>query len=298
MQPNELDAQTDFGNAAALAISKSSTPNDRAYIGEFSTTSQAIAQARGNSTVMASGISGGTAFDGNWHSIAFRRNGTAFELFVDGTRVASTTATLATGSTCNRTTLMHPLLNETTGYAKGSIQHAAIWNTSLSDSEIAAIQTARNPSATPAKSDFNGDDKADILWQNTSTGQRVIWLMNGTTLTSAVNLGFVATSWSIAGSSDFNGDGKPDIVWQNTISGQRLIWIMNGTTIAYAVNLPPEPTYWSIAGTGDFNGDGKSDILWQNNSTGQRVIWLMNGTTLQSSVNLGTVPTSWSIRNY
>src|SRR6476620_391812 len=92
---------------------------------------------------MASGFSGGTAFDGSWHSIAFRRNGTAFELFVDGTRVATTTATLATGSTCNRTTLMHMLTGETTGYAKGSIQHAAIWDTALSDSEIMAIQTAR-----------------------------------------------------------------------------------------------------------------------------------------------------------
>jgi hypothetical protein len=47
--------------------------------------------------------------------------------------------------------LMHPLLNETTGYAKGSIQHAAIWNRALSDSEIMAIQTARtiNPTPTP-----------------------------------------------------------------------------------------------------------------------------------------------------
>ena len=64
-------------------------------------------------------------------------------LFVDGTSVASTTATLATGSTCNRTTLMHMLTSGTTGYAKGSIQHAAIWNRALSDSEIMAIQTAR-----------------------------------------------------------------------------------------------------------------------------------------------------------
>ena len=133
---------TDFGSAAALAISNSSTRNDRAQIGEFS---QAVAQARGNSTVMAGGFSGGTAFDGSWHSVAFRRNATAFELFVDGTRVASTTATLDTGSTSNRTTLMHILTSRTTAYAKGSIQHAAIWNTALSDSEIVAIQTARTP---------------------------------------------------------------------------------------------------------------------------------------------------------
>src|SRR6476469_11232314 len=105
---------------------------------------------------MVRGFSGGTAFDGNWHSVAFRRNGTAFNLFVDGTSVATTTATLATGSTCNRTTLMHMLISGTTAYAKGSIQHAAIWNTALSDSEIVAIQTARtiNPTPTPTPGSF------------------------------------------------------------------------------------------------------------------------------------------------
>jgi hypothetical protein len=39
--------------------------------------------------------------------------------------------------------LMHILTSRTPAYAKGSIQHAAIWNTALSDSEIMAIQTAR-----------------------------------------------------------------------------------------------------------------------------------------------------------
>jgi cell division septation protein DedD len=142
---------TDFGVQAALAITSSLAHNNQAYIGQNRPTSQALAQARGNSAVMGSAIVGGTAFDGSWHSIAFRRNATAFELFVDGTRVASTTATLATGSTSNRTTLMHPLTSGTTSYAKGRIQHAAIWNRALSDSEIMAIQTARtiNPTPTP-----------------------------------------------------------------------------------------------------------------------------------------------------
>jgi hypothetical protein len=45
--------------------------------------------------------------------------------------------------------------------------------------------------------DFNGDCKADILWQNNSTGQRVIWLMNGTTFQSFVSFATVDTSWSI-----------------------------------------------------------------------------------------------------
>src|SRR5204862_6115830 len=81
---------TDYGNAAALAISNSSTASDRAHLGQNKPTSQAVAQARGNRSVMGSGCPCGTAFDGSWHSVAFRRNGTAFELFVDGTRVAST----------------------------------------------------------------------------------------------------------------------------------------------------------------------------------------------------------------
>ena len=67
------------------------------------------------------------------------------------------------------------------------------------------------------RSDFNGDGKSDILWQNTVTGQRIIWLMNGTAFQSSVSLGTVGTSWSIAGSNDFNGDAKPDILWQNTV---------------------------------------------------------------------------------
>src|SRR6266542_1845573 len=131
--------------------------------------------------------------------------------------------------------------------------------------------------APPVKSDFNGDGKPDILWQNSSTGQRLIWFMNGTTHTSNVSLGFVATSWSIVGSSDFNGDGKPDILWQNSATGQRVIWLMNGTTLQSTVSLGTVATSWSIAGSSDFNGERKSDILWQNSATGQRVIWLMNG---------------------
>ena len=146
-----------------------------------------------------------------------------------------------------------------------------------------------------ANKDFNGDCKADILWQNTSTGQRVIWLMNGTTFQSFVSFATVDTSWSIAGSGDFNGDGKADILWQNTITGQRVIWLMNGTTFQSFVSFATVDTSWSIAGSGDFNGDGKADIIWQNTVTGQRVIWLMNGTTFQSFVSFATVDTSWSI---
>src|SRR5207249_693501 len=108
--------------------------------------------------------------------------------------------------------------------------------------------------------DFNGDGQTDILWQNSGTGERVIWLMNGTSLSSTVSLGIVGTSWNIGGAADFNGDGQTDILWQNS-----------GITCAKCA-LP-------IRGTGE------------------RVIWLMNGTSLSSTVSLGIVGTAWNIRN-
>jgi hypothetical protein len=38
------------------------------------------------------------------------------------------------------------------------------------------------------KSDFNGDGKADVRWQNSSAA-RAIWLMNGITYSSGVYFG-------------------------------------------------------------------------------------------------------------
>ena len=96
------------------------------------------------------------------------------------------------------------------------------------------------------RSDFNGDSKADILWQNSSTGERSIWIMNGTTYAGSVSLPTVPTAWNIVGSSDFNGDGQADILWQNSSTGERSIWIMNGTTYAGSVSLPTVPTAWNI----------------------------------------------------
>ena len=134
-----------------------------------------------------------------------------------------------------------------------------------------------------------------ILWQNTTTGDRSIWIMNGTSYSSAVLLPNVPTQWSIAGSGDFNGDGSADIVWQNLTTGDRSIWFMNGNSYASAALLPNVPTQWSIAGVGDFNGDGKPDIVWQNLVTGDRSIWFMNGSTYASAALLPNVSTAWNI---
>ena len=147
----------------------------------------------------------------------------------------------------------------------------------------------------PVKADFNGDGKSDILWQDNSTGARVILFMNGTSPLGVAVLGTVPTSWNIVGSGDFNADLNSDILWENSSTGQHFIELMNGTSYSSIVDLGTVPTSWHIVGSGDFDADGNPDILWENSSTGQHFIELMNGTSYSSIVDLGTLPTSWHI---
>ena len=44
--------------------------------------------------------------------------------------------------------------------------------------------------------DYNGDGLSDLLWRDTS-GNTVIWFMNGTTAASTAGLGNVPTSWTV-----------------------------------------------------------------------------------------------------
>jgi len=148
---------------------------------------------------------------------------------------------------------------------------------------------------TPAATDFNGDGQSDLVWQNANTGERIIWLLNGTTFAASAAIEGVSTDWSIAAVADLNGDNQVDLLWQNTVTGERLVWFMNGTNAIGSVSLGGVPIEWSIACTADFNGDGKPDIVWQNRVTGERLIWGMDGTTYQAGASLGVLPTEWSI---
>ncbi len=149
--------------------------------------------------------------------------------------------------------------------------------------------------------DFNGDDKRDIVWRNSSSGETAVWLMNGASITSGADTSFGGSavkpdaSWSIAGIGDFNHDGNSDILWRNT-SGVLNEWLMNGSTIgssgAITFNgsaVTPNAT-WHIVEIGDFNGDSNSDILWRNDN-GAMAEWLMNGTAIMQSVT----PTSGAL---
>ena len=175
-------------------------------------------------------------------------------------------------------------------YARNSSTADIGWGVGWGRGATGSVRTA--PFTKP---DFNGDNIADIVWQNDSTGEHVIWTMTGPTHVADAWLPTFSTDWEMAGAGDFNGDGQSDILWQNNVTGQHVIWLMNGTSHVADAWLDTFSTDWKIAGTGDFNADSQTDILWQNIITGQRVIWLMNGTSRVTDVWLPTFTADWKI---
>lgn len=143
---------------------------------------------------------------------------------------------------------------------------------------------------TRVRGDFNGDNKSDIYWRNTSTGSNHFWYVNGGTLTGGGDPPTVSTTLAVVGIGDFNGDGKADILWRNTSTGEIFVWFMNGSTLTGGVTLlTVANANVIVAGVGDFNADGFADILWRNTTTGENFIWFCNASGFSSGGQVITV---------
>lgn len=143
--------------------------------------------------------------------------------------------------------------------------------------------------------DVNGDGRADLLWQNTQTGQVLFWLMGGAGGTQVLSYGspFATVSdthWRVAGMADMDGDGHPDLLWENTQTGQLLVWYMNGSTVVSYGNpfAAVSDTHWQVAGIADFDSDGHPDLLWENSATGDVLVWNLGGASGTSVLNSGS----------
>jgi hypothetical protein len=138
------------------------------------------------------------------------------------------------------------------------------------------------PGTTGSRSDFNGDGRADLVWQR-EDGYLSVWKMNGTTLLEAtlLNPGRVADpNWRIAGTGDLNGDGRVEIVWQHVTAGLLSVWIMVGTNLQDAYYLDPPRILsndWRIVAVADMNRDYKADLIWQHLTEGWLAVWYMDG---------------------
>lgn len=129
--------------------------------------------------------------------------------------------------------------------------------------------------------DLNGDGRADLIWQNTSTGAIATWYLNGFDVIATLNISQVTDlAWHIVGSGDLNGDGYADLVWQHDGDGGVAVWFMRGTQILSTqfLSIPAvADTNWRIRGVADANGDGMADLIWEHQTLGSLAIWFMNG---------------------
>lgn len=148
--------------------------------------------------------------------------------------------------------------------------------------------------------DFDGDGKADLLWQNASNGDLAAWLMEGVARTGVAS--FVPSRpldahFVVSAVGDFNGDRQVDLVLQHQGRGDVQVWLLDGTHRTALVEVAPaRSAKWRLTGAADFNLDGGADLLWQHETTGAIEIWLMNGTTFGSSVSLGPARTGpWRV---
>jgi hypothetical protein len=82
--------------------------------------------------------------------------------------------------------------------------------------------------------DFDRDGKPDILWHHTTSGQTVLWYMDGAILVGGTFTdppGLADVGWRVVAVADYNFDEKPDIVWRHQTEGQNVVWFMDDATL-------------------------------------------------------------------
>ncbi len=156
--------------------------------------------------------------------------------------------------------------------------------------------------------DLDGDNRAEILWRDSLSGQVAIWNTDGLNFQASffVDLtpigldvgGFLPLEWEFGATGDFSGDGRDDVFWRNVVTGQNAIWSLDGNRLISSdfstLLIPPAPQIpsdWEAIGSGDYNGDGNADILWRNGS--QNVIWEFDGLLRSSGLFVDSLDSNY-----
>ena len=156
---------------------------------------------------------------------------------------------------------------------------------------VAIVPTVVGPILTMV--DFNGDSRADILWQNDDASLTIWDSAQAAGAHSISAVGAVPGSSRIVGLADFDGNGKGDILWRDD-NGAVFVWNNGQASAAQTLSAAGGiPNAWQIVGTGDFDGNGRDDMLWYNEN-GMVSIW-DNGQIGGAHIIASGLPSSWHI---
>ena len=141
-----------------------------------------------------------------------------------------------------------------------------------------------------ATTDMDADGITDLVWQNSSNGQPVVWFLNsdGSMKGSRTDYPVPGVDWKIVGTGKMDADQFPDFIWQNKTTSEPYVWYINGDgslksykSLYTGFNAPE----WQIMATTDIDNDGIMDLVWQSSLSGQVITWFLNGNgTTKASV--------------
>jgi hypothetical protein len=154
-----------------------------------------------------------------------------------------------------------------------------------------------------ASDDFNGDQRTDLVYQNTTTGAVEFWLMKSGTARwgapVALTPAFTA-DWTVVASADFNADGKADLLWRNRLNQKLRVWTLNGTAKLGEITPSPDAAIdanWQVVAAFDADRNNTTDLLWFNTSSGNIVFWYMNAAVVRTAGGF-TTPTNAGDNNW
>ena len=149
---------------------------------------------------------------------------------------------------------------------------------------ITQVTTVTLPSMDPSwvlsgAADFDGDGQTDLVWRSYQADQHgnaptQLWLMNGASIASTVDVMDVGTHWLLEAAADVNGDGQTDLVFDDPLDDQDLALVMNGTSVqSHTSGLPVDvDTNWRITGSPYVGPDGQAGVVKRNYLTGRNMV--------------------------
>jgi len=141
----------------------------------------------------------------------------------------------------------------------------------------------------------------DLLWRLSTTGQTIMWLMNGTQVGAAIPFLSGGTgAWYVGAVADFNRDERDDMAWFNAAGTSAFVWYLDGTpapgsNLLTSRAMPTVPVGWRVEGGADFTRDGFPDLVLRNGTTGDLMIWRMNDNVFVEAIAVAQVGLEWSV---
>lgn len=133
--------------------------------------------------------------------------------------------------------------------------------------------------------DFNADGRDDLILVNESTGQTVMWLMNGTqVLESAVLL--TDAGWRVVAAADLDGDDFADLVWEQRQTQAYSVWWMQGSNGKNAGTPESKSNGERVRMVAPTLGTSRSELLFENPDNPPRTVQALG------------VPLEYSTANY